>query len=33
VAAVTDYVYTDVDASVRGAAESSVAAQLDFLRS
>jgi glyoxylase-like metal-dependent hydrolase (beta-lactamase superfamily II) len=33
VQAVTDYVYTDVDASVRGAAESSVAAQLDFLRS
>ncbi|MFD1211263.1 MBL fold metallo-hydrolase [Arthrobacter sp. GCM10027362] len=33
VQAVTDYVYTDVDPSVRGAAESSVAAQLDFLRS
>ncbi|MCG2622367.1 MBL fold metallo-hydrolase [Arthrobacter sp. I2-34] len=31
--AVTDYVYTDVDPAVRGAAESSVAAQLDFLRS
>ncbi|NKX54661.1 MBL fold metallo-hydrolase [Arthrobacter sp. E918] len=33
VQAVTDYVYHDVDASVRGAAESSVAAQLEFLRS
>lgn len=32
IAAVTDAVYTDIDASVRGAAENSVAAQLDYLR-
>ena len=32
VAAVTDAVYTDIDASVRRAAETSVAAQLDYLR-
>jgi vacuolar-type H+-ATPase subunit F/Vma7 len=32
VAAVTDAVYTDIDASVRRAAENSVAAQLDYLR-
>lgn len=32
VAAVTDFVYHDVDASVRRAAEHSVAAQLDYLR-
>jgi glyoxylase-like metal-dependent hydrolase (beta-lactamase superfamily II) len=32
VAAVTDLVYTDIDASVRFAAELSVAAQLDYLR-
>jgi glyoxylase-like metal-dependent hydrolase (beta-lactamase superfamily II) len=31
--AVTDHVYNDVDLSVRGAAEASVAAQLDYLRS
>lgn len=33
VAAVTDAVYPDVDPSVRWAAETSVAAQLDYLRS
>lgn len=32
IAAVTDAVYTDIDASVRRAAENSVAAQLDYLR-
>jgi glyoxylase-like metal-dependent hydrolase (beta-lactamase superfamily II) len=32
VAAVTDHVYFDIDPSVRGAAEASVAAQLDYLR-
>jgi len=32
VQAVTDAVYTDIDASVRPAAERSVAAQLDYLR-
>lgn len=32
VAAVTDAVYSDIDASVRRAAENSVAAQLDYLR-
>ncbi len=32
VGAVTDFVYHDVDASVRGAAEHSVAAQLEYLR-
>jgi glyoxylase-like metal-dependent hydrolase (beta-lactamase superfamily II) len=32
VAAVTDAVYTDIDPSVRFAAEHSVAAQLDYLR-
>ncbi|MEA5454927.1 MBL fold metallo-hydrolase [Sinomonas sp. JGH33] len=32
VGAVTDLVYADVDASVRGAAEASVSAQLDYLR-
>ncbi len=32
VEAVTDAVYVDIDASVRGAAERSVAAQLDYLR-
>jgi glyoxylase-like metal-dependent hydrolase (beta-lactamase superfamily II) len=32
VAAVTDAVYSDIDPSVRGAAENSVAAQLDYLR-
>ena len=31
--AVTDAVYTDIDASVRPAAEKSVAAQLEYLRS
>ncbi len=33
VTAVTDAVYTDIDASVRPAAEKSVAAQLEYLRS
>jgi glyoxylase-like metal-dependent hydrolase (beta-lactamase superfamily II) len=32
VAAVTDFVYHDVDVSVRRAAEHSVAAQLEYLR-
>lgn len=32
IAAVTDAVYTDIDVSVRRAAENSVAAQLDYLR-
>jgi len=32
VGAVTDLVYTDIDPSVRFAAEHSVAAQLDYLR-
>ena len=33
VAAVTDAVYTDIDPAVRSAAEHSVAAQLEYLRS